>query len=66
MAVVLALVTTKNIYIYIYIYISETIQKHSKYKYGLNRAVPGYGQVASSCERGYEPSVSIKCREFLD
>jgi hypothetical protein len=26
----------------------------------------GYGLVAVSCEHGNEPSVSIKCGEFLD
>ena len=26
----------------------------------------GYGQVAGTCECGNEPSVSIKCGEFLD
>ena len=26
----------------------------------------GYGQVAGACERGQEPSGSIKCGEFLD
>ena len=32
---------------------------------GLNRAVSGYGQVASTCECGNEPSGSLKCREFV-
>ena len=27
---------------------------------------PGYGQVAGTCERGNEPSGSIKCGEFFD
>ena len=34
--------------------------------YELDRAGSGYGQVAGSCECGYEPSGSIKCGEFLD
>jgi hypothetical protein len=32
----------------------------------LDRSGSGYGQVASSCEYGDEPSGSIKCREFLE
>ena len=34
--------------------------------YGLDRAGSGLGQVAGTCECGNEPSVSIKCGEFLD
>ena len=33
---------------------------------GLDRAGSGYGQVTGICEGGNEPSVSIKCGEFLD
>jgi len=33
--------------------------------YGLDRSGSGQGQVAGTCECGNEPSVSIKCREFL-
>ena len=33
--------------------------------YGLDRAGSGYGQVADTCDCGNEPSVSIKCGEFL-
>jgi len=33
---------------------------------GLDRAGPGYGQVAGTCDCGNEPSGSIKCGEFLD
>ena len=33
---------------------------------GLDRAGSGYGQVVGTCERGNEPSGSIKCGEFLD
>jgi hypothetical protein len=33
---------------------------------GLDWAGSGYRQVAGSCERGNEPSGSIKCGEFLD
>jgi hypothetical protein len=33
---------------------------------GLNCSCSGYGQVASTCESGNEPSGSIKCGEFLD
>jgi hypothetical protein len=33
---------------------------------GLDRAGLGEEQVAGTCERGNEHSVSIKCREFLD
>ena len=32
--------------------------------YGLDEAGSGQGQVADTCERGNEPSGSIKCREF--
>ena len=32
---------------------------------GLDWAGPGQGQVADVCERGNEPSGSIKCGEFL-
>jgi hypothetical protein len=32
----------------------------------LNSFGSGLGQVAGSCEHGDEPSVSIKCGEFLD
>ena len=34
--------------------------------YGLHWAGPGYKQVADVCGCGNEPSVSVKCREFLD
>ena len=34
--------------------------------YGLDRAGSEKGQVVSCCERGNEPSGSIKCGEFLD
>jgi len=33
---------------------------------GLDRAGPAEGQVADACERGNEPSGSVKCGEFLD
>jgi hypothetical protein len=33
---------------------------------GLDSFGSGWGQVASSCEHGDEPSGSIKCGEFLD
>jgi len=33
---------------------------------GLDWAVPGEGRTAEACECGNEPSVSIKCGEFLD
>ena len=33
---------------------------------GLDRAGPGYGQVAYACECGNEPSGSVKCGELLD
>jgi len=32
----------------------------------VNQTIVGSGQVAGTCECGYEPSGSIKCREFLD
>jgi len=35
-------------------------------RHGLEWSDSEQGQVASSCKRGTEPSVSIKCREFLD
>jgi hypothetical protein len=35
-------------------------------EHGLDRSGSGYGQVAGCCECGNEPSVSIKCRKFLD
>ena len=34
--------------------------------YALDRAGPGEGQMAGTCECGDEPSGSIKCCEFLD
>ena len=34
--------------------------------YRLDRAGSGQGQVAGTCECGNEPSVSVKCGEFLD
>jgi hypothetical protein len=34
--------------------------------HGLAQSGSGQGQVADSCECGYEPSYSIKCGEFLD
>jgi hypothetical protein len=34
--------------------------------HGLNQSGSGQGQVASSCVYGGEPSVSIKCGEFLE
>ena len=34
--------------------------------YELDRAGSGQGQVAGTCECGYEPSGSINCGEFLD
>ena len=33
---------------------------------GLHGSISGQGQVADTCERGNEPSGSIKCGEFLD
>ena len=33
---------------------------------GMDRAGPGYGQVAGTFEWGNEPSGSIKCGEFID
>ena len=33
---------------------------------GMDQAGSGKGQVVGTCENGYEPSGSIKCREFLD
>ena len=33
--------------------------------YGLDRAGPGKGQVAGTCDCGNDPSGSIKCDEFL-
>jgi len=33
---------------------------------GLDRAGSGWGQMAGICECGNEPTVSIKCGEFLD
>jgi len=33
---------------------------------GLDRSGSEWGQVAGSCEFGNEPSLSTKCREFLD
>jgi len=34
--------------------------------YGLDCVCPGYNQVADACECGNEPSVTVKCGEFLD
>jgi hypothetical protein len=34
--------------------------------HGLDRSDSGQGQVAGSCECGYEPSGSIKCGAFLE
>jgi hypothetical protein len=34
--------------------------------HGLDRCGSGYGQVVSCCERGNEPSVSVKCVKFLE
>jgi hypothetical protein len=34
--------------------------------HGPDQSGSGQGQVASSCEYGYEPSGSIKCGEFLE
>ena len=34
--------------------------------YGLDWTGPGQRQVADACECGNEPSVSVKCVEFLD
>jgi hypothetical protein len=34
--------------------------------HGMNFADLGYGEVAGTCECGNEPSVSIKCGEYLD
>jgi hypothetical protein len=34
--------------------------------HGLDRAGSGWGQVAGTCECGYEPPGSIECGEFLD
>jgi hypothetical protein len=34
--------------------------------HGLDRSGSGQGQVANSCECGYEPSVSAKYGEFLE
>ena len=34
--------------------------------YGLDWAGPGQRQVTDACECGNEPSVSVKCGEFLD
>ena len=36
------------------------------WEYGLDWAGPGQGQVEDACERGNEPSGSVKCGEFLD
>ena len=36
------------------------------WKYGLDRAGTGKGQVAGCCECGNETSGSTKCGEFLD
>ena len=36
------------------------------WEYGLDQAGSGQGQVAGTCECDNEPSVSRKCREFLD
>jgi hypothetical protein len=33
--------------------------------HGLDQAGSGYGQVASTCDCGVEPSGSINCGEFL-
>ena len=35
-------------------------------RHGLDRSDSGYGQVAGCCECGNEPSVSLKCEEFLE
>ena len=34
-------------------------------RHGLDLSGSGLGEVASTCECGNEPSVSIKCGEFL-
>ena len=36
------------------------------WRYGLDRAGLGLGQVAGTCECGNEPLGSIKCGEFLE
>ena len=36
------------------------------WEHGLVRAGSGLGQVAGTCDRGNEPSGSVKCGEFLD
>jgi len=36
------------------------------WRYGVDRAGSGYGQVAGTYECDNEPSGSIKCRKFLD
>jgi hypothetical protein len=36
------------------------------WRHGLDQSGSGQGRVAVSCECGYEPSGSIKCREFLE
>jgi len=36
------------------------------WRYGLDPTGSGWGQVASTCECGNEPSGYIKCGEFLD
>jgi len=42
------------------------IQEVGCWGHGLERAGLRYGQVAGTCERGNEPSGSVKCGEFLD
>ena len=46
--------------------ILKWIFRMSDVGHGLNLSGSGYEQVAGSCERGNEPSASIKCKEFLD
>jgi hypothetical protein len=36
------------------------------WRYGLDQAGSGQGQVAGTCECGNEPSGTLKCVEFLD
>jgi hypothetical protein len=40
------------------------IQIFRKWGCGLDQAGSGQGQVADTCERGNEPSGSVKCREY--
>jgi len=45
----------------------SVFSKSRMWWHGLDsRGSPGYGQVAGTCECGYEPSGSIKRGEFLD